>query len=125
MEAGRNAAEFHTGGQITSFHDFATSPTEGFIHAMLGEGVVNPSAMSAHAPMVHAMNSGADASQMAAMYLHASGARSGGGSVNYHTHHYSALDAKSFGKFLDTGGMKTINDSANKRASLYAGDAIG
>jgi hypothetical protein len=123
---GRTAAEFHTGGQITNFHDFSTSSTEGFIHAMLGEGVVNTSAMSTHAPMVHAMNSGADAAQMASMYLQASGSRSGGaGSVNYHTHNYSALDAKSFGKYLDSGGMKTINDAANRRASLYAGDAIG
>jgi hypothetical protein len=49
----------------------------------------------------------------------------GGGSTNYHTHNYSAIDAKSFGKFLDTGGMEQINKSANRRTGLYAGDAVG
>lgn len=124
---GRTAAEFHGGGEITSFRDFATSGDEGFIHALLGEGVVKRSAMSSHAPYVHAMNSGANAQQMASMYLQAAGGTRGGGptTLHQHTHNYNALDAKSFGKFLDQGGMKVINDSANRRASLYAGDAIG
>lgn len=122
----KTAAEFHTGGQITSFHDFATSTNEGFIHAMLGEGIVNTNAMNTHAPMVHAMNAGADPVQMASMYLQASGSRSAGASsVNYHTHNYSALDMKSFKQFLDGGGTKTINEAQNRRAALYAGDAIG
>ena len=125
---GKTAAEFHTGGVIGGFGDFATSANEGFIHAMAGEHVTMAQPAEQHAPMLAAINGGASPAQMAAMYLQAAGGGSrGGGSsvVNNHTHNYSAIDAKSFGKFLDGGGMKVINDSANRRASVYAGDAIG
>jgi hypothetical protein len=123
----RQASEYHMGGLISNFGDLGTSTNEGYIHALLGEGVVNQPAMAMHGAGVGLMNKGADAATMAAHYLQASDRRGGvgGGDTHYHTHNYSAIDAKSFGKFLDSGGMSEINKSANKRTSLYAGEGIG
>jgi hypothetical protein len=126
---GLTAKEFHDGGPISSFGSFGTSANEGFIHAMLGEGVVKQRAMASHAPAVSMMNAGADASTMAAHYLAMSGGGSRGansmGTTHQHNWQVSAMDARSFGDFLDRGGMEQINYSANRRASLYAGDGLG
>ncbi|MFC6645444.1 hypothetical protein ACFQBQ_07565 [Granulicella cerasi] len=124
----RSAAQFHTGGVISGFHDFATSPNEGFIHAMLGEGVVSVNAMQTHAPYVAAMNAGASPVDMASRYLQAAGGNVGasGGVTNVnHEHNYSLLDLKGFKSFLEDGGTEAINASQNRRTGFYAGDAIG
>jgi hypothetical protein len=123
---GRQAAEFHGGGTIRSFHDYATSPNEGFIHAMLGEGVVNSPAMSAHAPFVGAMNSGADHAEMAAMYMQAATPRGGASTSSSTSHSWSvnALDSRSFEKFLDGGGNEAVVRSTNRFVAKYAGDGI-
>lgn len=122
-----SAAQFHTGGTVTGFGSFGTSSNEGFIHAMLGETVMNTQASSVHAPVLSAMQSGASASDVASMYL--ATAKPSGGSVQQpsgDTHNWSvnALDAKSFSTFLKQGGAQQIVKHTNTYASQYAGDGI-
>jgi hypothetical protein len=126
--SGRTAAQFHQGGVISNFGDLGTSSNEGYIHGMLGEGVVNVPAMQMHGAAVPMMNSGASASDMAAHYLAAAGAGSrgsGAGSVvHQHSWNVQALDAKSFGKFLDGGGIQQVIQSTNRHVGNYGGDGI-
>jgi hypothetical protein len=128
-DSGRQATQFHDGGLISDFGSLGTSSTEGYIHALMGEGIVNQPAMAMHGAGVGMMNRGASPADMASHYLQVAGGGSsigtGGGSMHFHTHNYNALDAKSFGRYLDTGGMEQINKSANRRAALYAGDSVG
>ena len=123
------AAQFHGGGRINGFGSLATSSTEGFIHAMMDETVMNPSASSTHGSVLNAMNGGASASDVAGMYLAASSRGGGGGSSSVKsgdTHNWSvsAMDAKSFSSFLKNGGAQQIVKHTNGFASQYAGDGI-
>lgn len=51
-----SAAQFDSGGDITNFGDMATGPFSGFIHARLGEKVMNPMASMVHSSTLDAMN---------------------------------------------------------------------
>lgn len=122
--------QFHSGGPIHGFGNMWTSGNEGFIHAMVGEHVVNPLAASQHRPVLNAMNSGADASSIASMYLagsrrHASSTGSSGEAMTVHlTVH--AIDAQSFEDRLNNGGlMDAIARAANRRTLLYSGEGNG
>lgn len=124
----RSASQYHSGGVISGFGDLATSGNEGFIHAMLNETVMNPSASALHGNVLSAMNGGAGVSDVAAMYLAQArpsvsmpSASSGGD-----THHWTvnALDASSFSRFLRDGGAQQIVKHVNRYASQYAGDGI-
>jgi hypothetical protein len=123
-----SAVQFHTGGTITGFGDLVTSSNEGFIHAMLQEKVVNPSASSTHAPYINAMNAGASESDVASMYLR-NGAASGSGSGDTHIHNYgdanvSALDSSDFENYLSRrGGIQAINRATTRQNLSYTGDA--
>jgi hypothetical protein len=123
-----SANQFHTGGEITGFGDFGTSSDEGFFHGKLGETVMNPSASSSHGSVLQAMNSGANATDVARMYLAGSGGggpqvvSASGGTT--HQWNVQALDAKSFDQFLQGGGARTVVKHVNKFASQYAGDGI-
>lgn len=122
------AAEFHGGGLISNFGDLGTSSNEGYIHALLGEGVVNQPAMAMHGAGVGMMNNGASPLQMAAHYLSVSGGGGGtiGGGASGGNHlHVHTIDSSSFEDFLNKrGGATAINRSMNKRASLYGGDSV-
>jgi len=119
-----SAKQFHTGtSAITDFGDLATSPNEGFIHALLGEAIVNPVAASTHGPAIQAMNSGASPADMASMYQGSSNSNSGGGDTHHH-YNISAIDAKGFDTFLRNGGARQIIKHTNNYASQYAGDGI-
>jgi hypothetical protein len=122
-----SAVQFHTGGLISDFGDLSTSSNEGFIHAMLGEAVVNPVAAGMHGSAISAMNAGATPSDIAGMYLRSgSGAGSTmppGGSVTHHHWDISTMDAHSFQQFLDQrGGMDAFVRSNTKRNSRYNGE---
>ncbi|QHN04430.1 hypothetical protein FTO74_14435 [Granulicella sp. WH15] len=125
-----SAVQFHSGGVISGFGDFATSSNEGMIHAMLGETVMNPAASSAHAPYLSAANAGASPEDIAAMYLGSSSSgtaasASGGGDTHHHWN-VSAVDAKSFKDMLvNGGGMDAISQAANKRVTRMASDVGG
>lgn len=122
---GLSAAQFHTGGSITGFGDLGTSANEGFIHAMLGETVMNPGAAAAHAPYLSAMNGGAGASDMAAMYLQAAGkgsspaAASSGGDTHFHVH---TLDTKTMKSWLRDEGASMITQAQNRNTGRYSGE---
>jgi hypothetical protein len=117
-----SASQFHDGGDITGFGDLATSTNEGFIHAMLGETVVNPAANATHGPAVRAMNAGASQDDIAQMY--GGGGGSGGGGDTHHHYNINALDPKSFDSFLRGGGARSIVKALNQQATRYAGDGI-
>jgi hypothetical protein len=122
----RSANQFHSGGQITGFGDFSTSSTEGYIHAMRGETVVNPAASISHAAALRAMNAGASAADIASSYLSSSSrsspAQSGGGDTHFHVH---TLDTKTMSTWLRNGGAKLITNHQNQYTAQYAGDGIG
>jgi hypothetical protein len=121
-----SAKQFHSGGQITGFGDFSTSSTEGYIHAMRGETVMNPAASLSHAAALRAMNAGASAADIASSYLSSSSrsspAQSGGGDTHFHVH---TLDTKTMSTWLRNGGAKLITNHQNQYTAQYAGDGIG
>ncbi len=123
-----SAVQFHTGGFFGGFGDLSTSSSEGFIHAMLGEAVVNPVAAATHSPYIGAMNAGASESEIAGMYLRNSsrdgaGASASGGDTHHHWN-VQTMDAHSFKQFLsERGGMDAIVSANTKRNSLYNGEA--
>jgi hypothetical protein len=118
-----SAKQFHTGGVIDGFGDLATSPSEGFIHALLGEAVINPVATSTHAPAISAMQSGASPAEIASMYKGSSDGGNSGGDTHHH-YNINAIDAKGFDSFLRNGGARQIVKHVNHFASQYAGDGI-
>ena len=121
-----SAVQFHTGGQILGFGDLSTSSNEGFIHAMLGERIVNSGASSAHAPYIDAMNSGASQAEIASMYLRNSGSSSSGDTHNhyYEGHTIQALDGADFEHYLNhRGGYAAISRAETKSNTRYAGEA--
>ena len=122
-----SAAQFHDGGSITGFGSFATSSTEGFIHAMLGETVMNRNASTnpLHAPALAGINSGADAATLAAHYLSKMTGGGGAGTpAGGDTHHHwdvTTLDAKSFRDMLRDGGAEAISGELNYYTGQYSG----
>jgi hypothetical protein len=123
---GMSAAQFHTGGRISGFGDFATSSDEGFIHARLNEAVVNPTAVAMHGPAIDAMNSGASPADIAKMYLANTPASSSGGGSGRTIHQsitIQALDSKSFDQAMKGGNAKIMQKHLNSLAEAYAGDA--
>ena len=125
-----SAAQFHTGGPITGFGDLSTSGTEGFIHALMGERVMNPQASSTHGPLLDAMNAGyspvsvlsgqmkAAASSIAGGSTTRMGAGGGGSSVALSL---SALDGPSTARWLRMGGGKQIQQHLDGAPGNYGG----
>ncbi len=93
---GMSAAQFHSGGYIGGFGDFATSPNEGFIHAKVGETVMHESATATHGDALAMMLAGASRGDMASHY---GGGNSGGGDTNLHFH--SPDSAGAYQLFMD------------------------
>jgi hypothetical protein len=106
---GMTAGQFHDGGLIRGFGDYATSSTEGFIHAKAGETVMHQGATDMHGDALGLMLAGANRQQMAGFYgaqqmqpafrsTMQNGAFGGGGhTFNYgDTNHVNAIDTKSF-----------------------------
>ena len=126
-----SAAQFHQGGLITGFGDLATSGTEGFIHALMGERMMNPIASSTHGPFLDAMNAGHNPATILTSQMQGAIKSIAGGSTtrmgtgaggNGATLNVSAIDAASFARQLRTGGLgKVIQQHLNGDAGTYGG----
>lgn len=121
------ANQFHGGGPIDGFGDFGTGGSEGLIHALMGETVMNQRASIQHGTILNAMNAGASASDVAKMYL-GSGNQSSSTMMTpaATTHQWTvhAVDAQSFEGLLKNGGARAVVKHINRFASQYAGDGI-
>ena len=115
------AAQYHTGGAIGDFGDLATSDTEGFIHAMKNEFVVNPTAAAAHAPILSAMNNGVNFGYSSQVQPRMPASSGGGGG----TIHIQAMDSKSVATWAKTGGGKMLMAAMNQAQSQYSGIGRG
>lgn len=114
--------QYHGGGMIGGFGDLATSDTEGFIHAMRDEFVVNPIAAAAHAPILQAMNSGTNFaySNSAQPRMPASAAGGNGPSITV-----QALDSKSVAQWAKAGGGLALMAALNQAQRQYSGVGRG
>ncbi|MGB8887112.1 MAG: hypothetical protein WCC87_10345 [Candidatus Korobacteraceae bacterium] len=119
-----SAAQFDSGGVVTSFGDLATGPFSGLVHLRLGERVMNPMASMLHGSTLDAMNAGSSALEMMrrSSPLTGGGSSSGGGGGAIHIH---ALDSKSVDYWLRNGGAQKIQAAQNANVGRYAGKALG
>lgn len=118
-----SAAQYHTGGMIGDFGDMATSDTEGFIHAMRNEFVVNPMAAANHAPILQAMNSGVNFaySNTTQPRMPAGSGSGAGGTVVI-----QALDSKDVATWAKTrGGSRALTAALNQGNGQYSGVGRG
>src|ERR1019366_4763779 len=119
------AAQYDSGGFVSSFGDFSTGPFSGFIHARMGETMMNPVASMVHGPALNAMNRGIDPSS----YLpRGSGSGMGGvssGSGAGAQITISALDGASVDYWLRNGGAQRIQAAVNANVNRYAGKSLG
>jgi hypothetical protein len=120
-----SAAQYDSGGVISSFGDFSTGPFSGFVHARMGETMMNPVASMVHGPALNAMNRGIDPSS----YL-PRGSGSGMGGVTSDSGSgaqitISALDGASVDYWLRNGGAQRIQAAVNANVNRYAGKSLG
>jgi hypothetical protein len=118
-----SAAQFDSGGLITSFGDMSTGPFSGFIHAQLGERVMNRTASMMYGSTLDNMNAGASA--LAAM-RRASPLGSGSGSQGEnHTHvHIHTMDTKTMDYWARNGGAQWLQSVVNQNVGRYGGKAL-
>ncbi len=116
-----SAAQFHSGGWVSDFGDLGTSDSEGFIHAMQNEFVMNPMAAAAHAPILQAMNSGTNFAYASTVQPRMP-ASSGGGAV---TLNIQALDSKSVATWAKGGGGLALMAALNQAQRQYSGVGRG
>lgn len=116
------AAQYDSGGPITHFGDFSTGPFSGFIHARVGETMMNPMASMVHGPTLDAMNRGADIGRGRSTGMGASNGGGGGGELHLHIH---ALDVADFRSYLRSGAAREIQAALNSNVNSYAGRALG
>jgi len=124
--SGRNAvtlsaAQYHTGGWVDDFGDLGTGGTEGFIHAMQNEFVVNPTAASAHAPILSAMNSGINFGYSSTVHPRMPASSASGG-VNLTI---KAWDSKDVATWAKTGGGRSLVAAMNQAQGQYSGTGRG
>jgi hypothetical protein len=117
---GMQAAQYDSGGVIRHFGDLSTGSNSGFIHAELGEQMVDKMTAMRHGPTISALSRGADISRGSGAGL---GGNSGGGGGDVHLHVH-ALDAKDAASWLRTGGAQLIQSHLNANANRYAGKAL-
>ena len=117
-----SAAQYHTGGWIDDFGDLGTGGSEGFIHAMQKEFVVNPVAAAAHAPILQAMNSGTNFAYSQAVQPRMPSSSGGGGSV---TLNIQAIDSKSVAHWAKSGGALDLIAAINQGQRQYSGMGRG
>jgi hypothetical protein len=110
-----SAAQFHGGGIIGDFGDMWTSPTTGFIHAQLGEGVLTPRQISAITSST--FNSSSSPSRSMLQPASSQGVQL--------TLSVQAWDARSVAQWLRNGGAQAIQGALNQNVSRYSGVALG
>ena len=117
-----SAAQFDSGGLITSFGDMSTGPFSGFIHAQLGERVMNRTASMMYGDTLDTMNAGASA--LAAMRRSAPlGGGSSGGGPDVHVHVHT-LDTKTMDYWARNGGAQWLQSVVNQNVGRYGGKAL-
>jgi hypothetical protein len=116
-----SAAQFHDGGWTGDYGDLATSDTEGFVHTMANEFVVNPMAAASHAPILQAMNSGVNFGYSSSVQPRMPAAPSGG-SANITI---QAIDSKSVAQWAKAGGGLALMAAMNQANRQYSGVGRG
>ena len=111
-----SAGQYHSGGSIGGFGDLATSDTEGFIHAMRNEFVVQPMAAQAHGPLLNAINAG-NVSYSSTVQPRMPASASGGGM----TLTIQAMDSKSVAQWAKAGGGRALVSAMNQAQTQYSG----
>jgi len=117
-----SAPQFHGGGWTGDFGDLATSDTEGFIHAMQNEFVVNPIAAAAHAPILQAMNTGTNFAYSNSVQPRMPASAGGGNGVQLTI---QALDSKSVAQWAKAGGGLALMAALNQAQRQYSGVGRG
>jgi hypothetical protein len=116
------AAQYDSGGVIRHFGDLSTGPNSGYIHAQVGERMMDRMTNMRHSSTLDAMNRGADIPRGNGAGL--GGGGNGGGESHLHLHIH-ALDVQDFSRFLRSGGAQEIQSHLNSNANRYAGKALG
>jgi hypothetical protein len=116
------AGQYHGGGWTGDFGDMATSDTEGFIHAMQNEFVVNPMAAAAHAPILQAMNSGTNFAYSNSVQPRMPASSAGGSGPQITV---QALDSKSVAQWAKAGGGLALMAALNQAQRQYSGVGRG
>ena len=116
-----SAAQFDSGGVITSFGDMSTGPFSGFIHARMGERVMNPMASMTHASTLDAMNAGSAALSMMRRSAPLGGGGGGGQPLHVHIH---TLDTKTMDHWARHGGAAWMREQINQASARYSGRAL-
>jgi hypothetical protein len=118
---GMEAAQYDSGGVVRHFGDLSTGPNSGFIHAQVGERMLDRMTNMRHSSTLDAMSRGADISRGNGAGLSGGGGSGGGGEVHLHI---ETMDAQSFDYFLRNGGAQRIQAAVNANAGRYAGKAL-
>jgi len=116
------AGQYHSGGWTSNFGDLATSDTEGFIHAMQNEFVVNPMAAATHAPILQAMNNGTNFAYSNSVQPRMPASPAGGSGVQLTI---QALDSKSVAQWAKAGGGLALMAALNQAQRQYSGVGRG
>jgi hypothetical protein len=111
-----NAAQYHTGGMVGDFGDFATGPGEGFAKLLADEYVVHPMAAQAHAPLLSAINAGnVSYSNTVQPRMPASQAQAAAPIT------ITAWDGASVDSWLRNGGATKLRQGLNTATAQYGG----
>jgi hypothetical protein len=115
------AAQFHGGGWIGGFGDMGTSATEGFIQAMTGEHVTQSRMAAINAPVLNAINNGANVTALLSGMMGSSrGSARAAVTVNFNI---NAQDSRSFDSWARNGGAM-ITDAGFANCSSEAGPRV-
>ena len=115
------AGQYHTGGFVGGFGDLATSDTEGFIHAMQNEFVVQPAAAQAHAPLLSAINAG-NVSYASTVQPRMPASSATGPAIQLTV---QAIDSKSVATWAKGGGGRALVAAYNQAQRQYSGVGRG
>jgi hypothetical protein len=112
-----SAAQYHSGGWVGGFGDFATGPGEGFAKLLSDEFVVQPMAARAHAPLVQAINAGnVSYARTVQPRMPASGA---GITLNLTV---KAIDSQDVAQWARSGGIgRALESARNMSNRQYSG----
>jgi hypothetical protein len=118
-----SAAQFDSGGPITSFGSMSTGPFSGFIHASLGERVMTPMASMMYGSTLDAMNAGENALAMMRRSAPLGSGSSPGDGRALHVHIHT-LDSKTMDHWARNGGAQWLQSVVNGNVSRYSGKAL-
>jgi hypothetical protein len=119
------AAQFHTGDTVTSFGNLATSPTEGLVHAQIGEFIVKPNIAAQNHSVLQALNAGMSMDQIVSSYratMNSGQNQRGPAMVNRDVDlHFYSHDARGT-KQLFMDHKHEIRQALNESYGEYSGD---